>query len=84
MFIWIVSRIPGQMLGYDLLKLALGVIVYGAMIIPGLLVFWAGQLLLESLGVGIWKPVEKDGCGGLERHCPPGDDEDAEQYDTSE
>jgi hypothetical protein len=78
LFVWIVSRIPGQLLRYDPIKLALGVVVYGAMIVPGLLVFWMGQVLLESLGVRIWKPVETDSHGGPERRCPPEHEEDAE------
>jgi hypothetical protein len=72
LFIAIVSRIPEGLLGFDLVKLLVGVVVYGAMILPGLLVFWIGQVLLGFVGVRVWKPAEEDG------HTSPDDETSAD------
>ena len=61
LFIASVSRIPEGLLGFDLVKLLLGVVVYGAMILPGLLVFWMGQVLLGFVGIRVWKPRDEVG-----------------------
>ena len=42
-----------------IVRLVFGVVIYGSLIVPGLLLYWVGEKLLAALGVRVWREQGK-------------------------
>jgi uncharacterized membrane protein YdbT with pleckstrin-like domain len=59
-FGWVISLLPDEsLMDYRAVKLVVGMVIYGALIAPGLLLYWIGEKLLAALGVRVWREQRK-------------------------
>ena len=55
-FGWVISVLPDEsLMDSRAVKLVVGVVIYGALIAPGLLIFWLVEKLFTALGIRVWK-----------------------------
>ena len=56
----VMSVLPDEgLVELRVVRLVLGVVIYGSLITPGLLLYWIGEKLLAALGMRVWREQRK-------------------------